>query len=301
MGTTIGSDGSVSGAVSAADIMDYIRRTTGGGALEYSRPVLGNCLIEREAERLFESALTRCNGEPGGGGNGGSPEEPGAPELTTATLLRDQIGRQMKHTTPPEEELKYGVERNGDIVATIVKPGPADVTSYHDFQELQIAFKHIWSEVFDTGIEELGKAWYEEIVKLEDWETTNEEGLPVHRYQNVTDLESSFRNIANARLRDYDREEIPSNVLAAFPTIRDVWSVLTPEERLFVKEQAHIYGLIRGDAGPANALRESVNEFINSVRREIARHTRLESILRELDERFPKNIHLTFLQGSITP
>ncbi len=31
--------------------------------------------------------------------------------------------------------------------------GPADATAYHDFQVLQVAFKHVWSEAFDEGTE----------------------------------------------------------------------------------------------------------------------------------------------------
>ena len=34
---------------------------------------------------------------------------------------------------------------------------------------LQIAFRHVWTEVFDTELEALGKELYQEFVKLKDF------------------------------------------------------------------------------------------------------------------------------------
>ena len=47
-----------------------------------------------------------------------------------------------------------------------LRPGPSDVKSYHDFNTLQIAFAHVWTQVFDGQLESLGKELYQEYVKL---------------------------------------------------------------------------------------------------------------------------------------
>lgn len=80
-------------------------------------------------------------------------------------------------TTSPETALQYkkivdpsyGSEKVCDTLSGLsVCGGPADITSYHDFQTLQIAFEHIWTEVFDQELKQLGKTLYSEVVKLEE-------------------------------------------------------------------------------------------------------------------------------------
>ncbi|MCI0708779.1 MAG: hypothetical protein L0154_01335 [Chloroflexi bacterium] len=77
----------------------------------------------------------------------------------------------MEHTTSPEMRVKYGIPDRADqenvkaeIQSFSLVGGPADVTAYHDFHSLQIAFKHVWAELFDEGLKELGKQLFEELV-----------------------------------------------------------------------------------------------------------------------------------------
>ena len=44
-----------------------------------------------------------------------------------------------------------------------------DVPSYHDFHTLQIAFQHVWTEIFDGQLTSLGRDLYGEYVKLKDF------------------------------------------------------------------------------------------------------------------------------------
>ena len=50
-----------------------------------------------------------------------------------------------------------------------LRPGASDVTSYHDFHTLQIAFQHVWTRIFDGELESLGRELYREYVKLKDF------------------------------------------------------------------------------------------------------------------------------------
>ncbi|MGL5081930.1 MAG: hypothetical protein ACRC8A_10635 [Microcoleaceae cyanobacterium] len=188
----IANNGSVSGEVSLAEVVEYIRDITGGGTLEYNRPVIENCLKAKEAERLFEAALAKCRADSNGESEEPEPETetPETPELTTSSLLREQITRQMKHTTPPEQELKYGVELDGEIVARIPK-GPADVTAYHDFHELQIAFEHVWTEAFDKSMPTFFRSIYSEMVRYKNRVSGIDELPPV---RNVRDMRSLYED-----------------------------------------------------------------------------------------------------------
>lgn len=50
-----------------------------------------------------------------------------------------------------------------------LRTGPADVTAYHDFNSLQIAFDHVWAELFDQGLDALGRQFYHAYVGLLDF------------------------------------------------------------------------------------------------------------------------------------
>lgn len=50
-----------------------------------------------------------------------------------------------------------------------LRPGPSDVTSYHDFSTLQIAFENVWTQIFDGELGALGRQVYREYVGLVDF------------------------------------------------------------------------------------------------------------------------------------
>jgi hypothetical protein len=91
-------------------------------------------------------------------------------------IISDEIKLQLADATSPEAQLTYKVPQraNGtsapgtnlnDTVKTFeLRTGPTDVTAYHDFYKLQIAFEHIWTEVLDKQIGIQAQALYEEWV-----------------------------------------------------------------------------------------------------------------------------------------
>lgn len=83
------------------------------------------------------------------------------------------MARVMETMTSPEEELRAGlmpsatratVEQNVSQLA--FKPSPADVPAFHDFQQLQIAFQHVWQEAIDEGVLHIAEDAYQTIVEL---------------------------------------------------------------------------------------------------------------------------------------
>ncbi|MCB0196733.1 MAG: hypothetical protein KDJ65_32575 [Anaerolineae bacterium] len=98
-------------------------------------------------------------------------------EIFTEEDIKHQLLVQMKNATSPEGTLQYGIKSRAtqEDIQEITKQfglqgGPADVTAYHDFYDLQIAFDHIWRELFDEQIEQLGKELYEQYIELKTYD-----------------------------------------------------------------------------------------------------------------------------------
>lgn len=100
------------------------------------------------------------------------PDPPTLPGLSSP--IAGLVNQQLATSTSPETALRYERvldtnTKNTQVCDTVGKlslcGGPADVTSYHDFSALQIAFEHVWTELFDEGLIARGKELYAEIVR----------------------------------------------------------------------------------------------------------------------------------------
>ncbi|MFK7785417.1 MAG: hypothetical protein AB8B56_09890 [Crocinitomicaceae bacterium] len=106
---------------------------------------------------------------------GGSTDEV---DMSTSSLsINEQVDKLVGCATCPEEPLRYSqmIDPNykqRDLKETIngleLNSGPTDVTSYYDFESIQIAFESIWTEVFDETLEDLGAQIYTEIVRTSE-------------------------------------------------------------------------------------------------------------------------------------
>ncbi len=93
------------------------------------------------------------------------------------TSIAEQIEIQLSSATSPETALKYEKVidenyKNKNICESVNQfalcGGPADVTAFHDFQSLEIAFEHVWTELFDEEIKSKAKDLFNEIVRLDE-------------------------------------------------------------------------------------------------------------------------------------
>ena len=180
--TKDGAPSSSSGTIDLADLVDYVTtRLDAGVSAPPSDPSLAACSADKEAERRLKEIEAHAkpshvptadtdesaNGD-GPNGTGHTPT-PGEFVKSKARLLMGSVvsPEHPIRIDPPERTDEEDVARSLDTFE--LRDGPSDVTSYHDFNTLQIAFKHVWTEVFDTEVERLGKELFEEYVRLKDF------------------------------------------------------------------------------------------------------------------------------------
>ncbi len=168
------------GMISLADLLTYIEERI--DALPSGRPrlILSPCDAENEAEewlRSVEQGGTQdATQEMPQASNSASPDR-NNPDLPSEADVRKFIDPQvislMANVAAPEAQVRFEVPRRqqqtdlAEALQTLeFRSGPSDVTSYHDFSSLQIAFQHIWTEIFDGQLAPLGKELYYEYIKL---------------------------------------------------------------------------------------------------------------------------------------
>ena len=149
----------------------------GRGTAAVRAPSVRRASAELEAEAIVAAVegTTAGSGAAATAAGGEAAERNGAGELVT-----DAVRRQMGSATSPEARLDFGstprLPNQADdepaqtrILETFeLRPGASDVTSFHDFHTLQIAFPHVWTRIFDGELESLGRDLYAEYVKLKD-------------------------------------------------------------------------------------------------------------------------------------
>lgn len=106
---------------------------------------------------------------------GNTPDESESLTIPTRDSLLHEVQQQIASATTPEVALDYRsltseVDNSGKMCDRLsgvsICGGPADVTSYHDFRTVQMAFEQIWTEAFDNMLEEDARELYAETVKL---------------------------------------------------------------------------------------------------------------------------------------
>lgn len=129
------------------------------------------CIREITEDDLEESP-------PASGGNtsaGNTGGESTAATVPTRESLLAEVQQQIASATTPEVALDYRSltseeDNTGKMCDRLsgvsICGGPADVTSYHDFRTVQIAFEQIWTEAFDNLLEEDARELYAETVKI---------------------------------------------------------------------------------------------------------------------------------------
>jgi hypothetical protein len=104
-----------------------------------------------------------------------TPPSTPASDITKVTIddVPRYLARLMEPMTAPEEELVIGLmpvatrdSVQKSVESFVFNPSPADMPSFHDFNNLQIAFDYVWQEAIDQGILDLAQNAYETIVNL---------------------------------------------------------------------------------------------------------------------------------------
>jgi len=163
--------------VALGEFLQYVTLRIDGPLNAASGSAITECRAEREAQRRLDDVL----GEDGDADPALDPASPAvttpaATEMTPDAFVNAHVQTQMNTATSPEERLRFAVPSRSDpkqtdkaIETFELRAGPADVTSYHDFNNLQIAFDHVWTEIFDGRLSKLGQELYHEYVKLQEF------------------------------------------------------------------------------------------------------------------------------------
>ena len=133
-------------------------------AVLVDEPALLKEFLERtHQEKCSEEHLGIAVGEPHPGPhpNGDQPGPQGPFEDADVALA---MARLLGLVTPPERPVSFSAEKRPDqetIQATIdafsMRPGPADVPALFDFHRLEIAFDHVWQEVFADNVVDVAR------------------------------------------------------------------------------------------------------------------------------------------------
>jgi hypothetical protein len=122
----------------------------------------------------------------------------------------------MRTTTSPEQQVAFTQSTDKSphpkAVDTFeLRDGPSDVTSYHDFSSLQIAFQHIWSELFDNELQALGQQLYQEYVRLKVFTGTDHGAdRPISTLDDLRELIDEVRTLGQTT-----SAELPNSLITA--------------------------------------------------------------------------------------
>jgi hypothetical protein len=204
---------SLRGVVELGPLIDFISSKSTGTSL-VTEPTYTLCKADLQADKILdvvENPPKRGKGDDAANSQDSSSETGEADQL-----VNDHVHRQMKSATAPESQLTYGKIPNSagedkvqsDILQTFqLRPGASDVISYHDFHTLQIAFEHVWTEIFDGKLAALGRDLYGEYVKLKDFSGS---GQPDLKVSTLADLRRLMDEIKKLSL--IVEEKIPSKL-----------------------------------------------------------------------------------------
>ena len=180
-------EGGVFGTVDLHELVTFVIGRPGAGTLT-GNPTVKACAAEAEAERRLQDIERLADQGPAAGAVDAGASRAALPGATgtqgdsdratadgdggAAKLVRDQVTLQMRTATSPEQQVAVlpRTDQEAHMKAAVqtfeLRDGPSDVTSYHDFSSLQIAFEHVWTEIFDGQLTALGQELYREYVKL---------------------------------------------------------------------------------------------------------------------------------------
>ena len=222
------------GKAKLSELMAYIQTRMDGGVLTVpTDSAFTECQAEAEAQRRLDQILGK-----------GPVEDPATDVVTESSVPDDpepkevqeyvgeQVRVQMGTATSPEQKLSFAVPSRTDpkqtdkAVETFeLRAGPADVTSYHDFNSLQIAFEHVWQEIFDGRIAKLGEELYKEYVRLQEFVGVDPADKSIDTVDDLRGLMDDIRKLGNLA-----NEATPTRLQSKDETGASNTTAKTPEE-----------------------------------------------------------------------
>jgi len=111
----------------------------------------------------------------------------------------------------------------------VLSSGPANVTSYHDFHSLQIAFRDIWTEAFDPTVKvKAGRAYELAVQHFEKHNLDFDSFAELRELRDIQDLIDGVENSVN-----FTEETVPAKIREIWQdeVTTERWSLLSSEQR----------------------------------------------------------------------
>jgi hypothetical protein len=159
-------------------LRDLVALASGTAPLPPADPI-APCRAEKQADEILDAITSSPSNSPTGDGTAtflAGASDPSDTDGTAEPLVHDKIEELIESMRTPESPVAFNVAPRADMrdlqrsIATFeLRSGPSDVTSYHDFTSLRIAFEGVWTELFDAQLGTLGRQLFEESVKLKSF------------------------------------------------------------------------------------------------------------------------------------
>jgi len=206
--------GATTGTINFPDLLSYLNTKVPPARLLARSSPINICEAKIEAAAAMKSITNpKAGTASNAGGGSNSAADPSQNEktseagtsdfshLTATQIVKDNVGLQMKTASSPESQLMYAIPNKnptGNIDTFELRQGPSDVTSYHDFNTLQIAFESVWTELIDSQLTGLGQQLYEEYVKLKVFTGTDDGAdLEMSTLDDLSNLMDTIRSFTN--------------------------------------------------------------------------------------------------------
>jgi hypothetical protein len=191
----------IHGSVAIAWLRERYAAAASGTALLAGPSHLTSCLRERAVDEAMAWVLDESPAPPP---EIDSTEPPPAYELS-ASLDRVFAPGAPGAAGQPGELSTVAANVGGFALP----PGPADVTSIHEFHDLQIALPHVWAELFDDVLVRKGRELYAGVVQAQGDLGLTETDREIAAMEDLDELRRFAEEIVNATIPPHVQRLLP--------------------------------------------------------------------------------------------
>lgn len=151
--------------------------------------------------------------------------------LADKSSLQFQTNGKYNSVRPDEKSVQAKVD------SFALQKGPADTTAFYDFHSLQIAFQHVWHQLFDESIVNLSEKVQHNL------ENNGRKGLHQAMQERMAGTHGTGIQVFTAAVdeaQSQSEEEVPTEISAAFDITFIEYDALTTENKAKLEELAKV-------------------------------------------------------------
>ncbi len=175
------------------------------------------------------------------GGGSADAADPSADGATPEEAQQAVLARILEQLADVDDDEGARRPDAGDVRAAVdaleLRGGPADETAHHDFHVLQLAFRHVWTEAFDSRLREAAGDLYDAAVRVA--EETGVEGPSAEAIADVNALRDFISSVRGEAGALGALQPIPAAVRDLLPELtQEQWNALSLEQQQQVEQLA---------------------------------------------------------------